>query len=316
MLPGDWGGARETVVRAVATDAAGQVERALRRPFDGEIELVNLAEDQDPDAPGPVRARQEAVAGFEEQPAGLERGAASACRSRLHPGVHRAMARRGGGRRSSFRRAAGARTVCRSRGLVCASCVRPSSSRCSRGSCPQGHPARGRGDTREGCLSGRRSTGSGPGEPQVPPCRDSSSGPADHSCCWSSRRSRSTTLSAVSASAILRASGVKCSASSLHGRSWSWWRAGVVEVRRWPGVRASARSLCLAPGRGRGLPAGGGFRRRVRGRRCVLRRLFEAPPGRVVNRVGGWAERASRTRGRCRSADGRLTVPVAVGSYE
>ena len=48
MLPGDWGGARETDVRAVVMDAAGQVERELRCPFDGEIELVNLAEDQGP----------------------------------------------------------------------------------------------------------------------------------------------------------------------------------------------------------------------------------------------------------------------------
>lgn len=38
----------------------------------------------------------------------------------------------------------------------------------------------------------------------------------------------------------------------------------------------------------------------------VLRRLFEAPPGRVLNRVGGWVERGSRPRGRCGSAGGRL----------
>ena len=30
--------------------------------------------------------------------------------------------------------------------------------------------------------------------------------------------------------------------------------------------------------------------------------------------VGGWVERASRPRGRCRSKDGRLTVPMAMGS--
>ena len=43
---------------------------------------------------------------------------------------------------------------------------------------------------------------------------------------------------------------------------------------------------------------------------------FEAPPGRPVDRggtgVGG--ERASHARGRCRSADGRLTVPASGGS--
>ena len=47
--------------------------------------------------------------------------------------------------------------------------------------------------------------------------------------------------------------------------------------------------------------------------RRVLLRLFEAPPGRVVNRVGGWVERGSRPRGGCGSAGGRLAVRVTMG---
>ena len=42
--------------------------------------------------------------------------------------------------------------------------------------------------------------------------------------------------------------------------------------------------------------------------------VVEAPLGRVVNGGGGGAERACRPRGRRRFADGRLRVPVAIGS--
>ena len=39
-----------------------------------------------------------------------------------------------------------------------------------------------------------------------------------------------------------------------------------------------------------------------------------SPLGVSSTGVGGWSERASRPRGRRRSADGRLTAPVAIGS--
>ena len=45
-----------------------------------------------------------------------------------------------------------------------------------------------------------------------------------------------------------------------------------------------------------------------------LRRSFEAPLVVSSTGAGGWGERAYRPRGRRRSADPRLTVPVAIGS--
>ena len=45
-----------------------------------------------------------------------------------------------------------------------------------------------------------------------------------------------------------------------------------------------------------------------RGRRCGLRASLEAPAGRGVSGVGGWAKRAARPRGRRRSA-GCLLLP-------
>ena len=50
--------------------------------------------------------------------------------------------------------------------------------------------------------------------------------------------------------------------------------------------------------------------------RYVLRPLFELPLVVSSTGVGGWAEKASRPRGRSKSADGRLTGQVAIGSYE
>ena len=51
------------------------------------------------------------------------------------------------------------------------------------------------------------------------------------------------------------------------------------------------------------------------GRRCAFSgRCSRLPLVGSSTGMGGWAEGASRPRGRRRSADGRLTVPVAVGS--
>ena len=47
---------------------------------------------------------------------------------------------------------------------------------------------------------------------------------------------------------------------------------------------------------------------------CVDGRLLEVPLGVSSRGVGGWDERASRPRGRWRSADGRLTLPLGIGS--
>ena len=46
------------------------------------------------------------------------------------------------------------------------------------------------------------------------------------------------------------------------------------------------------------------------------RTSWRLPLGVSSTGVGGWAERACRPRGRSKSADGRLTVQVAIGSYE
>ena len=83
----------------------------------------------------------------------------------------------------------------------------------------------------------------------------------------------------------------------------------VVAARR----RRSVSALLQAPASVfRGSAVSGG--RRVAGTRVFSAGCSRLPQGGSSTGLGGWAERASRPRGRRGFADGRLTVPVAIGS--
>ena len=81
------------------------------------------------------------------------------------------------------------------------------------------------------------------------------------------------------------------------------------------GSVSPAVGLCLAPGPGRRLPGIGDFRwERDAGAHVFSARRSRLPLVVLSAGVGGWVARAARPQGRRRSAGGRLTVPVAIGS--
>ena len=82
-----------------------------------------------------------------------------------------------------------------------------------------------------------------------------------------------------------------------------------------PRDRERARLRAAVPSRKRRALVAEGFRGKgSRAPMCSPSVVRVSPWACRQSGAGGWAERASRPRGRRRSADGRLTVPVAVGS--